>query len=149
MTRTEDRLAINDVLVRYCTGIDTRDWEYFASVFTPEVQADYGSIGSWSTRDALVADMVAWHAPLGLSMHQVSNVAVTFVDTAPDLPDRARSSAYVDVVLMNADGRTGTSAKGTYADELVRTDSGWRITRRRFTLVLLTAVENLDRPTVD
>ena len=38
---------------------------------------------------------------------------------------------------MAADNLTGTRAAGYYDDELVRTGGGWKIARRRFTMVLL------------
>jgi hypothetical protein len=38
---------------------------------------------------------------------------------------------------MAADHRSGTHATGYYDDELVRGDDGWRIARRRFTMVTM------------
>lgn len=143
MSRIEDRQAISDLLVRYCTAIDTRDWDLFASVFTPDVDADYATIGAWQDRDAIVASMEEWHRDLGPSMHSLSNVAVDFEATPPDQPDRAHVSAHVNVLLMQADGRRGTTARGVYADEVVRGDGGWKICRRRFTMLLLGQVDNL------
>ena len=37
-----DHDLITDVLVRYATGIDTRNWPLFRTCFTDDVQADYG-----------------------------------------------------------------------------------------------------------
>ena len=53
---------------------------------------------------------------------------------------------------MFADNTSGTRAAGFYDDELVLTDDGWKIARRRFTLVLLQLVPDgtvidLDTPT--
>ena len=36
--------------------------------------------------------------------------------------------------------RTGSRATGYYDDELLETDDGWKIARRRFTMVLLQLV---------
>lgn len=39
---------ITDVLLRYATAIDTKDWELFRTCFTDDADADYGEIGQWS-----------------------------------------------------------------------------------------------------
>jgi len=38
-----DHELITDVLVRYATGIDTKDWTLFRTCFTNDVSADYGT----------------------------------------------------------------------------------------------------------
>ena len=47
MTEREDRQDISEVLVRYATGIDRRDWPLFRTVFTDDCELDYGEIGTW------------------------------------------------------------------------------------------------------
>ena len=44
---------------------------------------------------------------------------------------------YVDAIVMGPDNLTGIRAVGCYDDELVDTDDGWKIARRRFTMVHL------------
>jgi len=39
------RADVADVLVRYATGIDQRDWALFRTCFTEDCEADYGGIG--------------------------------------------------------------------------------------------------------
>ena len=51
----EVRQDVADVLVRYATGIDRRDWTQFRSCFTEDCQADYGDIGV-----AKVEEITAW-----------------------------------------------------------------------------------------
>ena len=41
---------------------------------------------------------------------------------------------------MLADNTSGVNAAGFYDDELVRTDDGWRVARRRFTQVRVAPV---------
>jgi 3-phenylpropionate/cinnamic acid dioxygenase small subunit len=43
----EDTVAVTDVLIRYATAVDTRNWDLFRSCFTPEAVADYGEVGRW------------------------------------------------------------------------------------------------------
>ena len=56
----QDRQDISDLLVRYATGIDRRDWPLFRTVFTPDCHCDYGEIGVWDGIDA-VTD--SWTSP--------------------------------------------------------------------------------------
>jgi len=53
MTEREDRQDICELLVRYATGIDRRDWPLFRTVFTDDCELDYGYSGSWSGFDAV------------------------------------------------------------------------------------------------
>jgi hypothetical protein len=125
----DDRLDITEVLVRYATGIDRRDWELFRTCWTDDVDADYGEAGQWDSADALTSFMEASHAGMGHTMHRLSNLAIT-VDG-----DAATARTYVDAVLMAPDGGSGLNPVGFYDDELVRPADGWRIRRRTFTSV--------------
>jgi hypothetical protein len=40
-----DRAAISDVVHRYATALDTRDWDLYRSIFTDEIEMNYGSTG--------------------------------------------------------------------------------------------------------
>lgn len=123
------RLAISEVLVRYATGIDRRDWPLFRSCFTADVRAEYDGLPAWDGVDAITDYMTEAHAPMGHTLHRLSNVAIE-VDGG-----RATARTYVDAVLMAADGASGVNAVGFYDDELVDGPDGWRIARRRFTAV--------------
>lgn len=134
MTHRDDRQDVTDVLVRYATGIDRRDWPLFRTVFTADCALDYGEIGAWSGVDEVTAFMEQIHAKAGHTMHRLSNHAVT-VDG-----DAARASTYVDVLIFAPDNNSGVNAVGFYDDELVRTAEGWRIARRRLTTVRVAPV---------
>jgi 3-phenylpropionate/cinnamic acid dioxygenase small subunit len=134
MTEHADRQDVSDVLVRYATGIDRRDWPLFRTVFTDDCELDYGEIGTWRGVDEVVGFMVAAHEMAGHTMHRITNQVVDVSG------DRATARAYVDALIMAQDGGSGVNAAGFYDDELVRTDSGWRIARRRFTSVLVRMV---------
>jgi 3-phenylpropionate/cinnamic acid dioxygenase small subunit len=136
MSDREDRQDISDVLVRYGTGIDSRDWPLFRTVFTDDCELDYGEIGTWHGVDAVVEFMEAAHDMAGHTLHRITNQAAT-IDG-----DRATARAYVDAVIMSQDNTSGVNAAGFYDDELVRTGSGWRISRRRFTTVFVRSVNS-------
>jgi len=120
---------VTDVLVRYATGIDQRDWALFRTCFTDDCDADYGDIGAWSGGDAITAWMEKTHEPFGHTMHRITNAAVW--RTA----DGAGARSYVHVILRFLEQEGGVQAYGIYDDELVQADDGWRIARRRYTTV--------------
>ncbi|MUL83052.1 MULTISPECIES: nuclear transport factor 2 family protein [unclassified Mycolicibacterium] len=138
MTGQDDRQYIVEVLVRYATGIDRRDWRLFRTVFTDDCVLDYGEIGTWNGVDAVTEFMQQAHAMAGHTMHRLSNHAIA-VDG-----DTATARTYVDSLIMspesNPDNNSGVNAVGFYDDELVRTAAGWRIARRRFTPVRIVMV---------
>lgn len=134
MTDREDRQDITDVLIRYATGIDRRDWSLFRTVFTDDCELDYGEIGTFHGVDAVTDFMVTTHAAAGHTMHRVSNIVVTVSG------DTAQAHAYVDALVMSTDGQSGVNAVGYYDDDLVRTADGWKVTRRTFTTVRIAPV---------
>lgn len=134
MTDREDRQDITDVLLRYATGIDRRDWTLFRTVFTDDCELDYGEIGVWKGVDAVTEFMQQAHALAGHTMHRLTNQVIT-VDG-----DEAQARTYVDALIMVGDNKSGVNGIGFYDDDLVRTDAGWRIARRRFTAVRVATV---------
>lgn len=137
MSATIDRDIRHDVaevLVRYATGIDRRDWALFRTCFTEDCYADYGDIGVWEGVEAITEFMQRSHASCAHTLHRISNEAVT-----PSTGGVAARS-YVDAIILAADGKSGMHAIGYYDDELVRAADGWKIARRRFTLVRLSSI---------
>jgi 3-phenylpropionate/cinnamic acid dioxygenase small subunit len=128
------RLDIADVLVRYATGIDRRDWELFRTCFTDDCVADYGDIGVWHGADEITSWMAQAHAPAGHTLHRITNHDIRAER------DGASARSYVDAIVLDAADLAGIRAIGFYDDDLVRTELGWRIRRRRFTSVRLEAV---------
>jgi 3-phenylpropionate/cinnamic acid dioxygenase small subunit len=129
----EVRQDVSEVLVRYASGIDRRDFALLRSCFTEDCEADYGDIGAWHTADAITAFMEEIHAGFGHTLHRITNHAVTPLDE-----DRIAARCYVDALIMDPDNQQLVAhAMGFYDDELVRTADGWKIARRRYTMVHL------------
>ena len=128
----EDERAIVAVLVRYATAIDRRDWDLFGTCFTHDVEADYGDIGSWRGRTALVEYMARGHAPIGPTLHRLTNFVITGDNRC------AHATSYVDALLLRPQpGVALRRAYGLYEDRLIHEADGWRICRRTFTMALL------------
>lgn len=123
-----DRLAIDDLLTRYCRAIDTKDWDLLDTVFVPDATIDYTSSGG--VRGQLPA-VKAWLAEV-LPRFPMSQHLVTNRDVRVD-GDVATSRCYF-YNPMGAPAPDGGLALffvgGYYNDRLVRTPAGWRITER-------------------
>jgi len=127
-TPRSDHDLITDVLVRYATGIDTKDWPLFRTCFTADVHADYGpDVGVWNDADEITEYMTVMHQDMLDTKHLLSNFAIE-VDG-----DAASASTYVHAVLVVTDDPlTWFEPVGRYVDRLVRTPDGWRISDRTF-----------------
>jgi hypothetical protein len=123
-----DHDLITDVLVRYATGIDTKNWPLFRTCFTDDVQAEYGAeVGSWSSVDGITEYMDVMHKDMLDTKHFLSNFVIE-VDG-----DTATASTYVRAVLVVTDDPLmWYEPVGRYEDRLVRTPDGWRISHRIF-----------------
>ena len=132
----EVRQDVGELLVRYATGIDRRDWALFRTCFTDDCEADYGDIGVWHSSDEITAWMEQSHAPCGHTVHRITNVVVLSDDVNGDSNHLAARS-YVDAIVMGPNNETGSRSIGYYDDDLVRTRDGWRIARRHYTMVHL------------
>jgi ketosteroid isomerase-like protein len=126
MTPWQDVLAIRDVVDRYCVGIDRRDWDLVRSCFTADCDADYGRSGRWHEREPFVAWLDEVHRDVGPTMHRLTNHQVHVEG------DVATATSYLDALLhVEHRGFDLLHVIASYADELVRTDDGWKIASRR------------------
>ena len=121
-----DKEQIAEVLIRYATGIDSKDWPLFRSCWTDEIDVDYQQLGCFTSADALTDVMRQLHENMGPTYHRMSNFVIT-VDG-----DRATVRSYVQAVLMLQpdDSTNWVDALGHYDDVFVRTADGWRISER-------------------
>ena len=128
--------AVADVLIRYATGIDNRNWSLFETCFTDDCDVDYGDIGVWNGAHEIRAFMQEMHEPCGHTMHSISNITVHSTETG------ATARSYVNGIIMFGDNSAGVRAAGYYDDELTPANGGCKIARRRFTPVLMQMVTN-------
>ena len=129
LQQVSDRIEINDLLIRYTRAIDQKDWELLDTVFTPDADIDYVATGGIKGR---YPEVRAWLAKVlalfPITVHYVTNSEVTLEG------DRAaaRTAVYNPMFLGSSDGSRHSFVVGAYyVDELVRTEAGWRIAKRR------------------
>jgi hypothetical protein len=125
MVSIEDQTAIVDVVYRYATAIDERDWAQLRTCWADDAVTDYGDIGSWASGDEITAFMEKVHVGCLDSLHRVANPVVWEED------GKVLSRAYVDAVLLFENGKA-MRAIGRYEDEHVEVDGEWRIGVRRY-----------------
>ena len=118
-----DREQIVEALSEVAAGIDSRNWESVRDWFTSDTHA-YGVRG----QGALIEQLKAHLGGVGPTQHLLGNHRIT-VDG-----DTARSLTYGRVHHVGAGPMAGSfyECMGEYDDRLVRTDAGWRISRRWF-----------------
>jgi SnoaL-like domain len=123
-----DKEQIAEVLIRYATGIDSKDWPLLRSCWTDEIDVDYQQLGRFTSADALTDVMRQLHENMGATYHRMSN----FVIAVDEAGDRATVRSYVQAVLMLQpnDSTNWVDALGHYDDVFVRTPDGWRISER-------------------
>ena len=64
----DERFAITDLLTRYATALDRRDFDLFRDCFTTDCAIDYGVIGAWQGVDAFTTFMEEVHSRCGASL---------------------------------------------------------------------------------
>ena len=118
-----DRLAIVDTVIAYATAIDTRDWDMFAALFTPDAVWEYRAGGERHTGPDKIADRVRPTIDqLDATQHLLTNHVVA-VDG-----DAATHTCYYMAQHLRGDRRF--LAAGRYTDELRRVDGRWLISAR-------------------
>ena len=122
-----DRIAIQDVLVRYCRGIDRRDVDTIRSVYWPDSYDDHG--GFKGNGHAFAERVVpALDAQFDATHHSILNSSV-------DLDgDVAHTETYVHAyhVMKSPPGapKRVFLYAGRYIDRLEKRGGAWRIAHR-------------------
>jgi uncharacterized protein (TIGR02246 family) len=126
MPSIEDRLAINDLFVRYTTALDAGDVETVVGCFTADAVLESPAIGVIAGREAIRAFAVRFAAlrENGTQFrHMITNLAAEFESR------RARATCYL-LVLITRNGKSRQLPPGRYECELVKDDGRWRFRRR-------------------
>jgi 3-phenylpropionate/cinnamic acid dioxygenase small subunit len=121
-----DRVEISDLLARYSTALDSRDWELLRDVFVPDADCEYGALGHPRSVDEIIALVRGTLDGLDATQHLVGNIVVA-VDG-----DAATAETYLIAqhIRRGAPGGEAYMIGGRYSDHAVRTPAGWRIQHR-------------------
>lgn len=121
----QDRMAITDALHRYSSAIDSFDYPTVRSVFADDIWAQYGNSDPVTDPDSLAKWIEEATASVIWQHHMLS-----VYDVAID-GDRAKALSYLtsyQVFRENPDHAVILVAR--YHDELRRTGTGWKLSRR-------------------
>jgi hypothetical protein len=125
-----DKAEIADVMHRYATGLDARDWELYRNVFT-DVFENYTATGEWErvTADDWVERWRPVFEGYDATQHFMGNHRYDLRG------DEATCTTYVRArhVIVENDEVRYHELGGYYTCELVRTSAGWKMSRRRLT----------------
>jgi uncharacterized protein (TIGR02246 family) len=121
---TDDIVETNQLYARYNNAIDSHDGAAFAACFTADGYLDTG-MGPREGAEAIDAFVAETAAMLPGLRHLAHNVVVDGDG------DSATGSAFL--VAYDTSGGHKVMATGRYTDELMRTEQGWRFSRRVFT----------------
>jgi hypothetical protein len=119
-----DKIEIYELLARYARGVDSKDWELYKSVFTPDAFIDYSSAGAAAgPRDEVAAFLEEVFETIAMAQHYVTNVEI-------DLDgDRAKVRAMFFNPMQLPGMAEQSSCGGYYHHDLVRTPEGWKSER--------------------
>ncbi len=125
----EDRLAIHDLLARYCHSIDAARGDLCAELFTHDARLDT-AVGNAEGEEAIRAWIDGRLALRQEGMqvrHYMLNVLLASIE-----PDLVRSRSTLLYTKQASAGGSNAQLLGTgiYEDEIRRTAKGWRFHRR-------------------
>lgn len=119
-----DKMEINELLTRYASGVDGRDWELWKSVFTPDAYVDYSSAGAAAgSRDEVAAYLEQGIGRLPWTQHYITNVEIRLDGNRA----KVRAMFYNPMQLPDVEGPSYCG--GYYHHDVVRTDDGWKSER--------------------
>jgi uncharacterized protein (TIGR02246 family) len=124
----EDRLAINDLFVRYTTALDAGDVATVVDCFTADATLEspvIGVIGGNEAIRAFAGRFAAQRAGGTQFRHMVTNIAA---DIEPG-GNRALARAYL-LVFITQDGKSRQLPPGRYECDLAKSGGKWRFQRR-------------------
>jgi SnoaL-like domain len=126
-----DRLAINDTIIRYVHALDDHEIDVLDTVFLPECQIDFSSIGgptgTWTElKPTLYANLqhTCTH-----DMHFFGMSRITFLD-AERSQARVKSKVINPIAAMHNGREVYFQLHGSYGDLFVKLPEGWRIRER-------------------
>lgn len=126
MRALQDHQDISALLIQYGCALDARDWSALTQVFAPNARVNYGSLGVFDGQTAIIEVARAFIESCGATQHLIGNIRIAING------DQAQAQCYVQAThaAQQAQDPRLMTLWGEYQDHLVRTDSGWVISKR-------------------
>lgn len=128
---TEAAIAGAQLQNAYALAVDTRDWAYFATLFTPEVLATYPN-REYDGMDDWLSHFIPFHDECTWTLHVMSNNVV-------GADDHGLWAACHGAVQWCHSSQPGEINRASvhFRDRLVNQDGRWLIGRRRLDLLMI------------
>jgi 3-phenylpropionate/cinnamic acid dioxygenase small subunit len=129
-----DRAAIQNLIAKYATALDTLDADMYASVFAPDAEFTFGG-NTYKGRDQIRgvitgikernAGRPASNDPPRKSYHAITNTFIEFVND-----HEAQHRSYWQTISGASAGPFTVGGMGVYQDTLVKQGGEWLIKKR-------------------
>ncbi|MCL4103947.1 UNVERIFIED_CONTAM: hypothetical protein GTU68_034809 [Idotea baltica] len=125
-----DRLEVEDLIKNYSHAVDSREFDRFRDLFTPDAHIDYsafdGSVGTLEETISFLKSAVTKEL-FPNCQHMISNILLDLKGDA----GTGRVMCLNPMEMAMPDGSVHVFMLGLwYLDEYVRTPAGWRMSRR-------------------
>ncbi len=125
----EDRLAVTDTLMRYCSSVDRKDFATIRSVFDDDATASYAGSEWIQGADRIVAWLKAMMAEQAFQHHMMTVLHVDLDETG----DEATALSYlISHQVGAADPDSVLQFVSHYEHTLRRVDGGWKIVKKEY-----------------
>lgn len=139
-SRVADRMAIQDLVFRWCRAADRLDFDAMPELFHPDAYDDHGPYRGD------IPGLIEWirkrHQVITFSMHRMTNVLIEFADDENALvesylaitqryaPGAGNSLAQLTNTQFAKDRSIDLHSRSRYIDRVQRRDGVWRVLRR-------------------
>jgi hypothetical protein len=124
-----DRAEINDVIQRYCYGMDSRDWDLYRSCWVDEIALDFTELELF---DKPMPTIKADDWVKGLSQFFANMPQSQHIKYPSQWDFRGDEATILSVMqgkhwMPTETGGPIQTVVGYYRDDFVRTDGGWKM----------------------
>lgn len=127
MQEMSDRFEIMDLLIDYCTAVDSKNMAAFDHIFTPDARIDYSKAGGPNTNVQTIKKFLVENLGDLPRQHMVSNFKIRIHGDVA----QSRCLCHNPLELPKQGDVLEVAFWGIwYNDKFVRTPKGWRITEK-------------------
>lgn len=121
-----EQARIENVLKRYATALDSRDWAGLDDIFSEDATAHFQGMGHFNGRSAIVELISSALSAAAATQHLIANIVIELDG------NEARSKCYLQALHTGKGPFEGKAMTvwGEYRDQLKLTPTGWRIMHR-------------------
>lgn len=122
-----DRAKIIETVNSYGMSVDTRNFDWFRSLFTDTVEVDYTAMLGGKPYTVAADELTKKWKALLTSFESTQHIIANHVVNIEGDMAMTRAHFQAHHILINRKGGTSWTVAGYYIHKLKRTDAGWRI----------------------